>query len=117
MGDEAQSKFANGWGVGLAIGQATQFKDMVIVALQSAAVLTVLETLWIVGNKPWLEEHIGAQHAPHAPAAAPHATADDVAASPRRTDFASVQASMLQEASSSWFHRMQAHLAYYSAVA
>ena len=64
MGDQAQSKFAQGWGVGLAISQATQFKDMFIVALQSAAVLTILETLWLVGNKPWLEEHIGAAPVP-----------------------------------------------------
>jgi hypothetical protein len=33
---------------------------MLVIALQSALVLTVMETLWLVGNKPWLEEHIGA---------------------------------------------------------
>jgi hypothetical protein len=42
------------------VTQATQFKDMLLVALQSAAVLTVLETFWLVGNKAWLQEHIGA---------------------------------------------------------
>jgi hypothetical protein len=61
MGDAAQAKFAHGWGVGLAISQATQCKDMLIVALQSAAVLTVLETLWLVGNRPWFEETLGAR--------------------------------------------------------
>jgi hypothetical protein len=48
MGDAAQAKFAHGWGVGLAISQATQCKDMLLIGLQSAAVLTVLETLWLV---------------------------------------------------------------------
>jgi hypothetical protein len=43
------------------VTQATQFKDMLLVALQSAAVLTVLETFWLVGNKAWLQEHIGAR--------------------------------------------------------
>jgi hypothetical protein len=52
LGDEAQTKFVKGWGIGLAISQATQFKDMALVALQSAAVLTVMETLWLVGSAP-----------------------------------------------------------------
>ena len=90
MGDEAQSKFAEGWGVGLAISQATQFKDMVIVALQSALVLTVLETLWLVGNKPWLEEHI---------------------------DFASVQAALLVHSGTSWWQRMKNHVEFFAVVA
>jgi hypothetical protein len=60
MGEAAQQSFSRGWGVGLAISQATQFKDMFIVACQSALVLTVLETLWLVGNTPWVAEMIGA---------------------------------------------------------
>jgi hypothetical protein len=61
MGDAAQQKFAQGWAIGLAISQATQYKDMVIVALQSAAVLTILETLWLINNRSWFEEMIGAR--------------------------------------------------------
>jgi hypothetical protein len=57
----AQEKFTRGWGVGLAIDQATQMKDLFITALRSAAVITVLETLWLVSNRPWLEELIGAR--------------------------------------------------------
>lgn len=57
----AQTKFVKGWGVGLAISQLTQFRSMLLVVLQSAAVLTVLESLWLVGNQAWLEEHIGAR--------------------------------------------------------
>jgi hypothetical protein len=48
MGDAAQQKFAQGWAIGLAISQATQCKDMIIVALQSAAVMTILDSLWLV---------------------------------------------------------------------
>ena len=60
QGDQAQQKFTSSWGVGLAISQATQFKDMAIVALQATAVLSIMETFWLVGNRAWLEEHIGA---------------------------------------------------------
>jgi hypothetical protein len=63
---------------------------MVIVALQSALVLTVLETLWLVGNKPWLEEHI---------------------------DFASVQAALLVHSGTSWWQRMNNHVEFFAVVA
>ena len=63
---------------------------MVIVALQAAAVLTVMETLWLTGNKPWLEEHI---------------------------DFASVQAALLREAGNGLWQRTRAYLDFYAAVA
>jgi hypothetical protein len=60
MGEAAQQSFSRGWGVGLAVSQAAQFRDMFIVACQSALVLTVLETLWLVSNTPWVAEMIGA---------------------------------------------------------
>jgi hypothetical protein len=60
MGEAAQQSFSRGWGVGLAVSQAAQFRDMFIIACQSALVLTVLETLWLVSNTPWVAEMIGA---------------------------------------------------------
>ena len=91
LGETTENRFSSSWGIGLAISQATQFQNMLLVALQSAALLTVLESMWLMGNKPWLEEHI---------------------------DFASMQASLLAEdGSTSWAQRMRAHLAFYSAVA
>ena len=86
---------------------------MIYVALQSAAALTVLETLWLVDNKRWLEENIGACAV--CVDACTGARAD--AALPTAADFASVQATLLSEARASWLHRMRTHLAFYSAVA
>ena len=65
FGDEAQTKFVKGWGIGLAISQATQFKDMALVALQSAAVLTVMETLWLVGSAFGSARFAGCLPLPH----------------------------------------------------
>ena len=91
LGETTEDRFASSWGIGLAISQATQFQGMVMVAVQSAALLTVLESMWLMGNKPWLEEHI---------------------------DYASVQATLLAEKEgTSWARRMHTHLAFYSAVA
>ena len=90
MGDQAEQKFTQAWGTGLAISQATQFKDMAVVALEAAAVLTVMEALWLIGNKPWLEEHI---------------------------DFASVHATIAADKAATLKTRLHAHLAYFSAVA
>ena len=91
LGEATEERFSSSWGIGLAISQVTQFQGMLLVALESAALLTVLESMWLMGNKAWLEEHI---------------------------DFASVQASLLaQGAGTSWARRMHTHLAFYSAVA
>ena len=110
MGDQAQRKFAQGWAIGLAISQATQFKDMAIVALQATAVLSIMETFWLVGNKAWLEEHIGA--CGRACVACWRRLCARLAA-----DFASVHATVIAGKAATMSSRLRAHLAYFSAVA
>ncbi len=60
MGEKAQESYTRGWLLGLATSQLAQFKSLLITGLQGAAVVLVLELLWVVGNKTWLMDHIGA---------------------------------------------------------
>jgi hypothetical protein len=55
-----QESFTRGWLLGLATSQVAQCRTLVITALESAAVVTVLEMLWFVNNRQWLSDHIGA---------------------------------------------------------
>ncbi len=89
MGDAAEGSFTRGWGVALAISQATQFQSLLLVALESALLLTVLETLWLVSNRPWFEAHI---------------------------DYASVHALLLTGRPTPWWTRVRTHVAFFSAV-
>ena len=76
--------------------------------------MTVLESLWLVGNRPWLEEHIGAVTAC---AAATIIACSRALPLPRRADFASVQAAMMGDATKSWWQGMTAQMQYFAAVA
>jgi hypothetical protein len=57
LGAAAQASFTKTWAIGVGISQATQFRDMIITAAQGLAVITVLDSLWLVGNGAWLEAH------------------------------------------------------------
>ena len=57
LGAAAQAQFTKTWAIGVGISQATQFRDMLLAAAQGLAVLTVLDSLWLVGNAAWLEDH------------------------------------------------------------
>lgn len=94
---------------------------MTLVALQAAAVLTVMETLWLVGNKPWLEEHIGTSivlsaRASTATYQALLRCAYALPCANNPPDFASVHMSVMQTRGATWWRRMQSHVAFYSAT-
>lgn len=42
-------------GIGLALENATQWKDVIKTAIQTAIIMTILDRLGIVGGEPWLE--------------------------------------------------------------
>jgi hypothetical protein len=58
LGDAAQQEFARTWGLGFALDNVTQFKDVAISALQAAVVVVVLEELHIISNRQWFEAHV-----------------------------------------------------------
>ena len=44
--------------MGVGLGQAQDAQSIVIAALEAAAVLTVLELLWLESNVTWLEQFV-----------------------------------------------------------
>jgi hypothetical protein len=57
LGAAAQASFTKTWAIGVGISQATQFRDMALAAAQGIAMLTILDSLYLIGNCNWLESH------------------------------------------------------------
>ena len=57
LGSAAESQFANQWGVGYAMDNASEWKDVCVTAVKTALILVVLDLLRITKDRPWFEEH------------------------------------------------------------
>jgi hypothetical protein len=58
MGDQAQKKFTQSWGVNFGVSSAQEWQDVAKEALKTTVILIILDLLLILGNGPWLEEHL-----------------------------------------------------------
>ena len=58
MGDSAQRKFSQSWGISFGMDSATEWQDVAHEALKTSVILIVLDLLLITGHRPWLEEHL-----------------------------------------------------------
>ena len=58
MGDSAQQKFSQSWGINFAMDSAQQWRDVAQEAAKTAVILVILDMLLILGNRSWFEEHI-----------------------------------------------------------
>ena len=57
LGDDAQSQFAQTWGVGYALDNASEWADVAKTAAHAAIVLVILDALRVTRNSKWFEEH------------------------------------------------------------
>lgn len=58
LGDAAQQEFTTTWGLGLAMDNVAQFRDVAASALQTGLLLVALEELRVVGNTQWFEAQV-----------------------------------------------------------
>ena len=58
MGDQAQRKFTQSWGINFGLDSAQQWKDVAQETAKTAVILVILDLLLIMGHRPWLEEHL-----------------------------------------------------------
>ena len=58
LGDQAQRKFAQSWGINFGLDSAQQWKDVAQETAKTAVILVILDLLLIMGHRPWLEEHL-----------------------------------------------------------
>ena len=56
LGDGAQQEFAQTWGIGYGLDNATEWQDVFKTALQTALVLVVLDLVRLSKNASWFEE-------------------------------------------------------------
>jgi hypothetical protein len=57
LGSDAESHFAQQWGVGYAMDNASEWQDVCATAVKTALILVVLDLLRITKDRPWFEEH------------------------------------------------------------
>jgi hypothetical protein len=58
LGSETEAAFAKSWGVSYGLNAATEWREVAKEALKGAAVVVLLETLYLTRNLHWLEENI-----------------------------------------------------------
>jgi len=58
MGDQAQKKFTQSWGISFGMDSATQWKDVANETVKTSIILIILDLLLITGHRPWFEEHL-----------------------------------------------------------
>jgi hypothetical protein len=63
LGAAAQEEFANSWGIGFALNNASEWQEVAKTAAQTAIVLVVLDVLRITRNADWFAEHGALSHA------------------------------------------------------
>ena len=76
LGSDAESQFAQQWGVGYAMDNASEWQDVCTTAVKTALILVVLDLLRITKDRPWFEEHtdfVSVQVRPHGSAWPPGA--------------------------------------------
>lgn len=57
LGSDAQSQFAQTWGIGYGMDNATEWQEVFKTALKTAVVLVILDLLRLSKNASWFEEH------------------------------------------------------------
>ena len=58
LGSGAQSEFSKTWGIGYALDNASEWREVCIEALKTAVILVVLDALRFTKNADWFEEHV-----------------------------------------------------------
>ena len=58
MGDSAQRKFSQSWGISFGMDSATEWQDVAKEGLKTTLILVVLDLLLIMGPRVWFEEHL-----------------------------------------------------------
>ena len=85
LGQDAEVQFAKTWGVGVGLDNVQQWKDVAQEALKAALLIMILDMLRATSHRQWFEDFC---------------------------DFASVQALLFEERTSSWWHQLQILLRY-----
>ena len=57
LGADAETQFANQWGVGYAMDNASEWQEVCKTAVKTALILVILDLLRITKDRPWFEEH------------------------------------------------------------
>ena len=57
LGDGAQTSFAQAWGTGYALDNATEWQEVFKTAVQAVLVLVILDMLRVTKNGTWFEQH------------------------------------------------------------
>jgi hypothetical protein len=57
LGANAQNEFAKTWGVGYALNNASEWRDVAITAAKAALLIVILDALRLTKNASWFEEH------------------------------------------------------------
>ena len=58
LGADAQNQFAQTWGVGYALNNASEWQDVFQTAAKAAVLLVILDMLRLTKNATWFEEHV-----------------------------------------------------------
>ena len=89
QGPQVEESFARSWAVSIGLGQLSDMQSFLITTVQVLLAATVLDALWLLPNRRWLETQL---------------------------DFASVQASSLQGAGTSWWRGAVTYLRHMKSV-
>ena len=89
LGMGAERTFAIGWLVSLGVDNASQWRDILVEAAKGAALVVLLDALWVLPNGRWMEGHL---------------------------DVASVHATLLAGGAVSRWRRLRAHLDFFAYV-
>ena len=58
MGDQAQKKFTQSWGVNFGVGSASEWQDVAQAAIQAAVIVVILDMLHITRDGSWFEQQV-----------------------------------------------------------
>jgi len=58
MGDQAQKKFTQSWGINFGLDSAKEWQSVAQEALKTTVILVVMDLLLIMGHRHWFEEHL-----------------------------------------------------------
>ena len=107
LGADAQNQFAQTWGVGYGLNNASEWQEVFQTAAKAALLLVVLDMLRLTKNSSWFEEH-GACSMRAAAAGSALLPANSSLADARRVrhlavDFVTMQAVLFNGAARSWW--------------
>jgi hypothetical protein len=58
LGPSAEGEFAKTWGIGFALDNVSEWRDVLLTAVQTALVVVVLDALRWTTSAKWFEQHI-----------------------------------------------------------